>query len=143
MKQTLITILLLTIGWSCTRDTEPPITNLIEWSGVVDQNLEEKYLIGGSNEKALEAHISISVAYSEILFSSTRYSFDASKSGVSGNMECEQFEYSGYQAYEKEGVHYLEFLPERPFWECLEYDYCAHGDEVFSFVLYLNDEESN
>ena len=106
-------------------------------------DLEENYSIGGSNNEDIESGISVAYQKGKIIFTSSRYSFDASLSVVSGNMECEAFIYTGDQAYQKKSIHYLEFLPERAFWECLEYDFCAHGDELFSFVLYLEDMESS
>ena len=105
-------------------------------------DLEENYLIGDSNNQEIESNFTIAYQEGKILFTSSRYSFDDNLSVVFGNMECEEFIYTAHETYKKEEIYYLEFLPERAFWECLEYDFCAHGDEIFSFVLYLH-QESN
>ena len=143
MKQKALFLLLLFT--SCTAALDPSLlpSEKVIFKGVVDMDLEENYLIGGSDNQEIESHITVAYQKSKIIFTSSRYAFDANLSAVFGNMECEAYIYTGDQAYKQEGIHYLEFLPERDFWECLEYDFCAHGDEVFSFVLYLKDMESS
>ena len=132
---------------ACTKkiDSSSVTGDLIRFTGVIDAGLEEEYRIAGSDNEAIEAHISvqrqlrISTTPLTIVFFSDRYAFDASFSVLSGNYECEEFEYVGHATYEEEGIHYLTFVPEPLFWDCLEYDFGSYGDEIFDFVLYLEE----